>query len=102
LVRLEGQLVPEVAAMLRTRMEPFLKPAKGDERSAGQRAHDALAEILRRGANAGDGGKSNGGGPRPSLIIKVDLDTLAGIDGAPAGELEWGGTIHSETATDCA
>jgi hypothetical protein len=97
LVRLEGQLVPEAAAMLRTRMEPFLKPAKGDERSAGQRAHDALLEILRRGATAGDGGKSSGGGPRPSLIIKVELDTLAGIDGAPAGELEWGGTIPMET-----
>src|SRR5438105_4815771 len=97
LVRLEGQLVPEAAAMLRTRMEPFLKPARGDQRSAGQRAHDALLEILRRGANAGDG-KSSGGGPRPSLNIKVDLDTLAGIDGAPAGELEWGGTIPAETA----
>jgi hypothetical protein len=82
--------------MLRTRMEPFLKPAKGDERSAGQRAHDALAEIFRRGTNAGDG-KSNGGAARPSLIIKVDLDTLAGIDGAPAGELEWGRTVPMET-----
>jgi Domain of unknown function (DUF222) len=96
LVRLEGQLVPEAAAMLRTRMEPFIKPARGDERSGGQRAHDALLEILRRGANADDG-KSSGGGPRPSLIIKVDLDTLAGIDRAPAGELEWGGTIPAET-----
>jgi len=95
LVRLEGQLLPEAAAMLRTRMEPFMKPAKGDERTAGQRAHDALAEILRRGANAGDGKSS--GAPRPSLIIKVELDTLAGIDGAPAGELEWGGTIPMET-----
>jgi hypothetical protein len=99
LVRLEGQLVPEAAAMLRARMEPFLKPARGDERTAGQRAHDALAEILRRGATAGDG-KSNGGAPRPSLIIKTSLDTLAGIDGAPAGELEWGGTIPAETVTD--
>jgi Domain of unknown function (DUF222) len=95
LVRLEGQLVPEAAAMLRTRMEPFLKPAKGDERTAGQRAHDALAEILRRGANAGDGKSS--GAPRPLVIIKADRDTLAGIDGAPAGELEWGGTIPMET-----
>jgi hypothetical protein len=105
LVRLEGQLVPEAAAMLRTRMEPFLKPAKSDQRSAGQRAHDALLEILRRGATAGEG-KANGGGPRPSLIIKVDLDTLAGIEGAPAGELEWGGTVPAETvrrmACDCA
>jgi uncharacterized protein DUF222/HNH endonuclease len=99
LVRLEGQIVPEAAAMLRTRMEPFMKPAKGDDRSAGQRAHDALLEILRRGGATGQADVKNraGGGPRPMLIIKADLDTLAGIDGAPAGELEWGGTIPAET-----
>jgi hypothetical protein len=101
LVRLEGQLAPEAAAILRARMEPFMKPAKGDKRTSGQRAHDALLEILRRGANAGDG-KSTGGGPRPSIIIKASLDTLAGIHRAPAGELEWGGTIPAETVTDCA
>ena len=100
LARIEGQLVPEAAATLRTAMEPFLKPAKGDERTAGQRAHDALVEICRRGtgANPGDttGGRT-GAGPRPMLIIKADLDTLAGLAGAPAGELEWGGTIPAET-----
>ena len=89
LVRLEGQLVPEAAAMLRTRMEPFMKPARGDQRSAGQRAHDALVEVCRAGAA--------GSGPRPSLIIRASLDTLAGIDGAPAGELDWGGTLPAET-----
>jgi Domain of unknown function (DUF222)/HNH endonuclease len=96
LVRLEGQLVPEAAAMLRTRIEPLLKPATGDQRTAGQRAHDALLEVLRRGANTGDG-KPTGAGPRPSIIITASLDTLAGIAGAPAGELEWGGTIPAET-----
>src|SRR5438552_16113817 len=45
LVRLEGQLVPEAAAMLRTRLESFMKPAKGDQRTAGQRAHDARVEV---------------------------------------------------------
>jgi len=109
LVRLEGQIVPEAAAMLRSRMEPFIKPAKGDERTAGQRAHDALLELLRRGGATGraDGdGRAGGAGPRPMLIVKANLDTLAGIDGAPAGELEWGGTIPAETvrrmACDCA
>jgi Domain of unknown function (DUF222) len=100
LVRLEGQIVPEAAAMLRTRMEPFMKPRKGDERTAGQRAHDTLVEILRRDGAAGRAeGKDhlNGAGPRPSLIIKASLDTLAGIAGAPAGELEWDGTIPAET-----
>ena len=100
LVRLEGQLVPEDAAKIRTAMEPFMKPGKTDERTAGQRAHDALVEVCQRSLAAGrtDGeGRASGAGPRPSLIIKTSLDTLAGIDGAPAGELEWGGTIPAET-----
>jgi len=68
LVRLEGQIVPEVAAMLRTRMEPFMKPAKGEQRTARQRAHDALVEILGRGgAGRADGdGRLSGAGARPS------------------------------------
>src|SRR5205807_6886100 len=39
----------------------------------------------------------NGAGPRPQLIIKAAADTLAGIQGAPAGQLEWGGTVPAET-----
>jgi hypothetical protein len=31
------------------------------------------------------------------MIIKTSVDTLAGIDGAPAGELDGGGTIPAET-----
>src|ERR1700736_4585461 len=36
-------------------------------------------------------------GPRPQLIIRASLDTLAGTPGAPAGELEGGGTVPAET-----
>ena len=93
LVRVEGQLVSETAARLRTALEPYLKPGKSDERSAGQRTHDALDELCRRAGV----GHPDGAGPRPQIIIKADRDTLAGIDGAPAGELEWGGTIPAET-----
>ena len=96
LARIEGQLVPEAAARIQTAMEPFMKPAKADERTAGQRAHDALVEVCRRAGAAGEG-RADGAGPRPQLIIKASLDTLAGIEGAPAGELEWGGTIPAET-----
>ena len=93
LVRVEGQLVSETAARLRTALEPYLKRGKGDQRSAGQRAHDALDELCRRAGV----GHPDVAGPRPQVIIKADRDTLAGIAGAPAGELEWGGTIPAET-----
>src|ERR1700736_3016259 len=36
-------------------------------------------------------------GPRPQLIIRASVDTLAGVPGAPAGELEGGGTVPAET-----
>jgi hypothetical protein len=93
LAHIEGQLVSEAAAALRTAIEPFMKPRKDDERSAGQRAHDALIELCKRSSS----GRRDGGASRPQLIIKTSADTLAGIEGAPAGQLEWGGTLAAET-----
>ncbi len=95
LVRIEGQVTPDAGAIIRTAIEPYAKPSKGDERTAGQRMADALLEVCRRGGTGLVSG--NGGGPRPQLIITAAVDTLAGIDGAPAGQLEWGGTVSAET-----
>src|SRR5438309_447899 len=80
-------------AALRTALQPFMKPIPNDERSYGQRSVDALMELCRQGS----GGRRDGAGPRPQLIIRASLDTLAGIKGAPAGELDGGGTVPAET-----
>ncbi|HEY9287631.1 MAG TPA: DUF222 domain-containing protein [Candidatus Dormibacteraeota bacterium] len=93
LARIEGQLVPEAAATIRAAMEPFMKPSKNDDRTAGQRMHDALVQACERVA----AGRADGAPPRPVVIVKTSVDTLAGIDGAPAGELEGGGLIPMET-----
>jgi len=93
LVRLDGLLDTEGGATLRTALQAFMKPIKDDERSFGQRQHDALIELCRQGT----GSKQDGSGPRPQLIIRASLDTLAGLPGAPAGELEGGGTVPAET-----
>jgi Domain of unknown function (DUF222) len=93
LVRLDGLLDAEGAATLRTALQPFMKPIKDDARSFGQRQHDALIELVRQGA----GGRRDGAGPRPQLIIRASLDTIAGLPGAPAGELEGGGTVPAAT-----
>jgi hypothetical protein len=93
LVRLDGLLDAEGGATLRTALQPFMKPTKDDERGYGQRQHDALIELCRQGS----GSKRDGAGPRPQLIIRASLDTLAGTPGAPAGELEGGGTVPAET-----
>ncbi len=94
LVRLDGLLDAEGGATLRAALQRFMKPVKDDARSYGQRSVDALVELARHG---GSGGKRDGAGPRPQLIIRASLDTLAGIKGAPAGELEGGGTVPAET-----
>jgi len=77
-VRLDGVLDAEGGATLRTALQPFMKPVKDDARNYGQRSVDALMELCRQ-------------------IIRASLDTLAGIKGAPAGELEGGGTVPAET-----
>jgi hypothetical protein len=93
LVRLDGMLDAEGGATLRTALRPFMKPVKDDARTFGQRSADALVELGRQGS----GGKRDGAGPRPQLIIRASLDTLAGTKGAAAGELEGGGTVPAET-----
>ena len=93
LVRVDGLLDAEGGATLRTALQPFMKPIPNDERSYGQRSVDALMELCRQGS----GSRRDGAGPRPQLIIRASLDTLAGIKGAPAGELEGGGTVPAET-----
>lgn len=93
LVRLDGVLDAEGGATLRAALQPFMKPVKDDQRSFGQRSVDALMELCRQGSASSRAGS----GPRPQLIIRATVDTLAGIPGAPAGELEGGGTVPAET-----
>jgi uncharacterized protein DUF222 len=99
LVRLEGQVTTEQGAVIRTAMEPHMKPSKGDERTAGQRSADALTAACRGGARAlGNGAvQAHGAAPHVQLIIKASIDTLTKTAGAPAGELDWGGTVPAET-----
>jgi hypothetical protein len=93
-VRIDGLLDAEGGAIVRTALEPFAKPTSGDTRTSEQRLADALVERCqsRNGRSHPDGA-----GPRPQVIIKASRDTLAGIEGAPAAELEWGGTVPAET-----
>src|SRR5207302_4862051 len=111
LIRLDGLLDAEGGATLRTALGGLMKPIKNDERSYGQRCADALVELGRRGsrgvrdgagatrngARNGADGNHDGAGPRPQLIIRASVDTLAGMPGAPAGELEGGGTVPAAT-----
>src|ERR1700730_6256221 len=92
-VRLDGLLDAEGGATVRAALAGLMKPTKDDQRTHGQRCADALVEFCRQGG----GSKRDSSGPRPQLIIRAGLHTLAGIPGASAGELEGGGTVPAET-----
>jgi hypothetical protein len=93
MVRLDGLLDAEGGAILRTALNAGMLPGKDDDRTPGQRRADALVDLCRRKA----GGSATGAGPRPHLVIRASLDTLLGAPGAPAGELETGGSVPAET-----
>src|SRR5256884_3480166 len=84
IVRIDGLLDTEGGATVRAALAAQMKPIKDDDRTHGQRFADALVEFCRKGS----GGKRGSSGSRPQLIIRASLATLAGIPGAPAGELE--------------
>jgi hypothetical protein len=94
LVRLDGRLDAEGGAIISTALNALLGiPGKDDTRTAGQRRADALLELAR----SKSGGSGDGAGPRPHLVIRASVETLAGVAGAGAGELESGGTVPAET-----
>ena len=94
LVHLDGLLDAEGGAVITTALNALMGvPGRDDTRSAGQRRADALVEL----AQARPGGSGDGSGPRPHLVIRSSVETLAGAPGAGAGQLESGGSVPAET-----
>ncbi|HEY9287280.1 MAG TPA: DUF222 domain-containing protein [Candidatus Dormibacteraeota bacterium] len=93
MVRLDGLLDAGGGAIVRTTLNAMMLPGKGDQRTPEQRRADALVETC----CLKTGGSADGSGPRPHLIVRATVETLAGVAGAPAGEVEGGGTIPAET-----
>jgi uncharacterized small protein (DUF1192 family) len=85
---LDGLLDAEGGACLQTALDSLLgPPARGEERSPGQRRADALVELARQALDAGS--LPQRGGQRPHL-------TLIARQGE-AGELDWAGLISAES-----
>jgi len=93
LVRLDGVVDAEGGAIIRNAVNARMLPQANDDRTPGQRRADNLVEICRRPG----GQPPDGAGSRPHLIIRASVETLAGSPGAPAGELESGGSVPAET-----
>jgi hypothetical protein len=74
-VRLTGILDVETAGLLHAALDPLCAPAgDGDDRSPGQRRHDALADICRLVLRTGQLPAS--GGDRPQLVVTIGYDAL--------------------------
>jgi hypothetical protein len=87
-----GVLDAETGAMLAQVIDTLAKPEAGDERSAGQRRVDALAELCR---SVLDNGLPQDNGVRPHLSVVLSWEALVGKVGAAPAQLDGFGTISA-------
>jgi hypothetical protein len=96
LVRIDGLLDAEGGAIVRNAVSGGAPPGAADDRTPAQRRADRLVDICRGGAGQNAARGVDGFGSRPQLVIKASVETLIKAVGAPAGEIEGGGTIAAE------
>ena len=104
MVFIKGMLDPEGGAALRTALEPLARKAgKDDERERPRRVADALVDLAKRVLDDGTLPSRDGG--RPHLQVTASLDTLRGLPGAPAADMELSVPISAKAveriACDC-
>jgi len=93
---IQGYLDGVGGATLRTALEPLARPGGPDDhRDRERRFADALVELA--GHSLDLGLVPEGRSRRAHLQVTTTLETLMGLAGAPAGELELGGTIPAAT-----
>jgi hypothetical protein len=94
--RLDGWLDAEGGALVKTALNPLMKPLPADPRTGSQRCADALLELCRRQLDAGT--LPIVGGQRPHLYVTVPQATLRGEPGSPGPEMRWAGPVVREVA----
>jgi hypothetical protein len=100
----KGWLDSAGAAALRSALEPLArKSGKADERKRERRVADALVDLAMRTLDSGSLPMRDG--HRPHLQVMAPLDTLMGLAGAPAADLEFSLPISAKQveriACDC-
>jgi hypothetical protein len=86
--RVEGDLTPQCAAALRAVLDALGKKAgQEDDRTKGQRDHDALEEACRRLISAGC--LPDRAGQPTQIQLHMTLDQLRGLPGAGDAEAAW-------------
>ncbi|MFG1897657.1 DUF222 domain-containing protein [Micromonospora zamorensis] len=93
-LRLTGILDSETAGLLRAAIDPLTAPSgPDDQRCAGQRRHDALADLCRLSLRTGE--LPEHGGDPAQIVVTTSFDALAGQLGA--GTLDTGFHLAPET-----
>ena len=100
----DGTLDPECGAAAKTALDSLSKRrGPEDDRSGGQRTHDALAEVVHHAMDEGKLPRRNG--VRPHVTVTTTLEALKGEVGVPPADLEFGLPISTKTmeriACDC-
>jgi hypothetical protein len=95
-VLISGQLDPIGGAALRTALEPLAQPmGQGDDRCLERRQGDAVVELSLHSLDAGL--VPQHASQRPHLQVTTTLETLQGLPGSPAADLEFSTPISSLT-----
>src|SRR6266571_3408780 len=95
-VQISGQLDPVGGAALRTALEPLARPmGESDDRSLEHRQGDAIVELSLHSLDAGL--VPQHASQRPHLQVTTTLETLQGLPGSPAADMEFSTPISSTT-----
>jgi hypothetical protein len=93
---ISGQLDPIGGAALRTALEPLAQPmGQGDDRCLERRQGDAVVELATHSLDAGL--VPQHASQRPHLQVTTTLETLRGLPGSPAADMEFSLPISSLT-----
>jgi len=93
---ISGQLDPIGGAAVRTALEPLAQPmGQGDDRSLEHRQGDAIVELSLHSLDAGL--VPQHASQRPHLQVTTTLETLRGIPGSPAADMEFSTPISATT-----
>ncbi|MFE9188049.1 DUF222 domain-containing protein [Micromonospora sp. NPDC007208] len=93
-LRLTATLDAEAAGLFRAAIDPLTSPSgPDDQRSAGQRRHDALAEVCRLALRTGE--LPDSGGDSAQIVVTTPYDALTATLGA--GTLDTGLHLTPET-----